>query len=87
MSVRFLNWSLLSCRNAVLNWLILLIGAAIGLALPETERENEWLGEAREGVVDRAQELARNAASTVQEVAGEAAGQVVSRVVSGNEQS
>ena len=49
----------------------LLVGAAFGLAIPETERENEWLGEARDRVVDRAQEMARDAASQVQNVATE----------------
>jgi len=59
------------------------VGAAIGAALPETERENEWMGDARDTVVDRAQEMAHNAVGTVQEVAGEA----VDRVVTGSEKS
>jgi hypothetical protein len=59
------------------------IGAAVGMALPETERENEWLGEAKETVVDRAQEMARNAATAVQEAAGDVAGEVTSKVISG----
>jgi len=49
----------------------LLVGAAFGLAIPETERENELMGEARDKVVDRAQDMARNAASQVQNVATE----------------
>jgi hypothetical protein len=59
------------------------IGAAVGMALPETERENEWLGEAKETVVDRAQEMARSAATAVQEAAGDVAGEVTSKVISG----
>jgi hypothetical protein len=58
------------------------VGAAVGAALPETERENEWMGETRESVVDRAQDAARNVASTVQDVAKDAASQVAERVVS-----
>jgi len=56
------------------------VGATIGLALPETERENQLMGEARDSVVDRAKEAARDAAERVQdtaervkEVAGDAA--------------
>src|SRR4051812_27126027 len=41
------------------------VGAAIGLALPETERENELIGETRDHIVDRAQEMATQ---TVQQV-------------------
>jgi hypothetical protein len=53
------------------------VGAAIGMALPETERENEWLGETRDNVVDKAQDVARNAATRAQEAAGEVADKVV----------
>jgi ElaB/YqjD/DUF883 family membrane-anchored ribosome-binding protein len=59
------------------------IGAAVGAALPETERENELMGETRDSVVNRAQDAARNAASAVQEVAKDAANQVADRVTSG----
>jgi hypothetical protein len=41
------------------------IGAAIGLLLPETERENDWMGEARESVVSSAQQMARDTAGMV----------------------
>ena len=41
------------------------IGAAIGFALPETERENELMGQSRDAMVDRAQDLARDAAERV----------------------
>ena len=61
-----------------------MIGAAVGLALPETERENEWMGEAKENLVDRAQDMARNAASRAQEAAGDLAGEVAAKVVSGS---
>lgn len=61
------------------------VGAAVGMALPETERENEWLGETRDNVVDKAQDVARNAATRAQEAVGEAAGEVASKVVTGKE--
>jgi hypothetical protein len=61
----------------------LAVGAAVGLALPETERENEWLGEARETLAERAQEMA----SQARQAAGDIAGQVASEVVSGENKS
>jgi len=57
-----------------------LAGAAIGASLPETERENQLMGETRDSVIDRAQEAARDAASTVREVAGEAVEKVTDKV-------
>lgn len=36
----------------------LALGTAVGLALPQTERENRLMGEARDNLVDRAQEVA-----------------------------
>ncbi len=63
----------------------MVVGAAIGAALPETERENEWMGDARDSVIDRAQEMAHNAVGTVQEVATDAAKEAVSKVVTGSE--
>lgn len=53
------------------------MGATVGLALPETRRENELMGEARDAVVSKAQEAARGAADRVQDVAGEAARKVI----------
>ncbi len=48
-----------------------LAGAAVGASLPETERENQLMGEARDSMIDRAQEAARDAANTVKEVASD----------------
>ena len=47
------------------------IGLAIGLAIPETERENEILGEARDSMIDRGKDAVRTAAERVQTAAGE----------------
>ena len=63
------------------------VGATIGLALPETERENEWLGDTKESLVERAQDVARNTANQVRKAAGDIAGQVASDVVSGDNKS
>jgi len=51
----------------------LMLGAAFGLAVPETERENELMGEMRDSVVERAQQMAGDAASKVQETAKQVA--------------
>jgi ElaB/YqjD/DUF883 family membrane-anchored ribosome-binding protein len=50
------------------------VGAAVGLAIPETARENEVMGEARDTVVEKAQEKAQEAQEKVQRVAEEAQG-------------
>jgi hypothetical protein len=55
----------------------LALGAAVGFTIPATEYENEWMGEYREDLVQKAQEVARGAIDKVQQVAGE-----VSRTVS-----
>lgn len=41
------------------------IGAAVGLALPGTQIEQEYMGEASEKIVDRAQQVARDAMDKV----------------------
>ena len=66
-----------------------LAGAAIGASLPETDRENQLMGEARDSVVDRAQEAAREAANTVKEAASDPVGTVskVAEVVSDKKSS
>jgi len=48
------------------------VGAAIGLAVPQTSREHEVMGEARDTVVEKAQEKAEEAQEKVQLVAEEA---------------
>ena len=50
----------------------LALGAAAGLMLPSTRTEDEWMGEARENLVQVAQEAARDTIEKVQQVAGEA---------------
>jgi hypothetical protein len=51
--------------------LALALGTAIGLAVPETRAEHEFMGEARDKLVDKAQEVARTTMDKVQRVAGD----------------
>jgi len=48
------------------------LGSAVALAVPETRRENEVLGEARDSIVERAQSTAQTTLQKVQHVAEEA---------------
>ena len=48
------------------------VGAAIGLAVPQTRQEHEVMGEARDTLVEKAQEKAEEAQEKVQRVAEEA---------------
>ncbi len=48
------------------------VGAALGMMIPETEAENRWMGEARDQLVDRAQEKAQDVKERAQTVAQEA---------------
>jgi hypothetical protein len=58
----------------------MLVGAAVGASLPETERENELMGEARDSVIDRAHHAAENAVSAVKEATNDVVGDTVSKV-------
>lgn len=53
----------------------LAVGAVVGLAAPQTRRENELMGEARDNLLERAQEVAQDTMERVQHVAGEAVDQ------------
>lgn len=61
----------------------LLLGALVGLAIPETESENEWLGETRDSMVDKAQQMARDATNRAQDAAADLVTDAASRIVSG----
>jgi hypothetical protein len=56
------------------------LGATLGMVVPETEKENELMGEARETAIERAQEAASGAATRVKEAAADA----VTRAVVGD---
>jgi len=47
------------------------LGTAVGFVLPQTQRENELLGETRDQLIDRAQTVAHDTLEKVQQVAGE----------------
>jgi ElaB/YqjD/DUF883 family membrane-anchored ribosome-binding protein len=47
------------------------MGLAIGLAIPETEREDELMGEAKEALIERGRETVREAAGRVQDAAAQ----------------
>lgn len=49
----------------------LALGTAVGFSLPQTQRENQLLGETRDTLVERAQEAAQHTLEKVQQVAGE----------------
>lgn len=48
-------------------------GLALGMLLPETEKENEWMGEKRDQIVEQAQAKAQDVVEKVQTVAQDAA--------------
>jgi ElaB/YqjD/DUF883 family membrane-anchored ribosome-binding protein len=48
------------------------VGAAVGLAIPETSKEHEVMGEARDNLVDKAQEKVQETQQKAQKVAEEA---------------
>ena len=50
----------------------LALGTAIGLAVPQTRKENELFGQARDTLIERAQGMAQETIEKVQEVATEA---------------
>ena len=50
----------------------LALGAAVGFAIPLTEKENEYLGEYRDTVVEKASATAQDAIGTVKQMANEA---------------
>lgn len=50
----------------------LALGAAVGLAIPLTRKENEYLGEYRDQLVEKAQDAAQDAIGTVKQMATDA---------------
>jgi ElaB/YqjD/DUF883 family membrane-anchored ribosome-binding protein len=48
-----------------------IVGVAVGATIPATDTENEWIGEARDTVVERAREMATDAADRVQSAANQ----------------
>ncbi len=50
----------------------LALGAAVGFAIPLTKTENEYMGEYRDDILEKAQTSAQDAIGTVKQMAGEA---------------
>jgi hypothetical protein len=48
-----------------------IVGAAIAMSIPNTDAENELMGEARDNVVERARTVATDAANKVKDAAGQ----------------
>lgn len=61
-------------------------GTAVGLVLPSTRIESEYLGETSEMLVDKAQEVARGAIDKVQDVAQQAGGRQQEQQEGGTQQ-
>jgi ElaB/YqjD/DUF883 family membrane-anchored ribosome-binding protein len=52
------------------------LGIAVGLAIPETERENRLMGETRDNLAERAKDAAQGAVEKAKQLAGDAASEV-----------
>ncbi|MEJ7601398.1 MAG: DUF3618 domain-containing protein [Kofleriaceae bacterium] len=57
---------------------VLALGTIVGLAMPRTDREDEWMGSARDRVFDRAEELAHDAMEKVGEAVEQFGGETES---------
>jgi hypothetical protein len=62
----------------------LMLGAAFGMAVPETDVENEWMGDSRDSLMQSAQQMAHDAAAKVQDTAGSLA-DAAGRIATGGE--
>jgi ElaB/YqjD/DUF883 family membrane-anchored ribosome-binding protein len=58
------------------------LGMLAGLLVPETEKENELLGQAHEALMDKAEQVAQDTAQKVQDAAQNAAQQAIQSVAS-----
>lgn len=54
----------------------MVLGAVVGLAIPETERENDLMGESRDNLLETVQDTVKEKVTQVQEAATNAVGQV-----------
>lgn len=64
------------------------LGAIVGMAVPESERENELMGETRDNVIEGVQQTVREKVEKVQEAASNVVGQVQNAVgLAGDESS
>lgn len=71
--LRFAADRMLDENPIPMGFLALGLGLAVGMMIPETEKENQVFGEARENVMDRAQTAAQEVVEKVQNVVGDVA--------------
>jgi len=71
--LRFAADRMLDENPIPMGFLALGLGLAVGMMIPETEKENQVFGEARESVMDRAQTAAQEVVEKVQNVVGDVA--------------
>lgn len=69
-------WQMLEANPLAVGALGAVVGGAAALLLPETEQENRLLGEARDRVVERVQEVTGEAVDKVEQVTAEVGGSV-----------
>lgn len=55
---------------------VLAVGTAIGLSLPRTQKEDEWLGETRDHLIEQAKNTAQEAGNKAKAMVGNFAGEV-----------
>jgi hypothetical protein len=58
----------------LLGAMTLVLGAIVGAAVPESDRENEWLGETRDNLIDDVQQSVKQTVQKVQNAASDAVG-------------
>ena len=58
-------------KPLVVGAVALALGAAVGMAFPSTQIENKYMGEARNNLLQKAEDSARDAVGKVQQVAGQ----------------
>ncbi len=63
--------SMLDDNPLITSALALTVGAAVGFLLPETRREDEWMGETRNKLLNQVSEVAHNTMEKAQKVATE----------------
>jgi len=71
--LRFAADRMLDENPIPMGFLALGLGLAVGMMIPETEKENQVFGDARETVMDRAQTAAQEVVEKVQNVVGDVA--------------
>lgn len=64
-------WQMMEENPLAVGAVVLAAGAVIGLTLPKTQAEDEWLGDKRDRLVDQVQSTAKEAVEKVKNIASE----------------